>query len=337
MTNASWNGARPLSDGTIRPSLGTRGRPECLSYDRGVTDAPAIETIGLSKTYGGRVRALVGLDLRVEQGEVFGYLGPNGAGKSTSIRLLLDLIAPTEGRATVLGADARRASVEARRDIGYLPGDLRLADRLTGRQQLDSLARLRRIETPLRAGLCERFDTVLDRPIRELSKGNRQKLGLVQAFMHRPRLLVLDEPTSGLDPLLQEEFRALLRETTADGRTVFLSSHSLDEVQHAADRVGIIRHGRLLDVDSVAALRERALRHVTIVFSEDTDVKAFTSIEGVRIHEQAPRLVRLSAPESAMGAVVKAAARMEVADLVSSPADLEEIFLELYREPADRS
>ena len=137
--------------------------------------------------------------------------------------------------------------------------------------------------------------------------------------MHRPELLVLDEPTSGLDPLLQAEFRTLLRETAAEGRTVFLSSHSLDEVQHAADRVGIIRGGRLLDVDSVAALRERALRHVTIVFVGDADADAFAEIDGVRIHERTPTLMRLSAPESAMDAVVKAAARSQVADLVSSP------------------
>jgi ABC-2 type transport system ATP-binding protein len=300
-----------------------------------VAEAPAIETHELSKTYGGRVRALAGLDLRVERGEVFGFLGPNGAGKSTSIRLLLGLIRPTEGRASLLGVDVARRSVEALRHVGYLPGDLRLADRLTGREQLDSLARLRRAGTPLRDALCARFGVVLDRPIRELSKGNRQKLGLVQAFMHRPELLVLDEPTSGLDPLLQEEFRALLRETAADGRTVFLSSHSLDEVQHAADRVGIIRSGRLLDVDSVAALRERALRHVTIVFAGEADAELFAGIDGVRIHERTPALVRLSAPETAMDAVVKAAARSHVADLVSSPADLEEIFLELYREPAD--
>jgi ABC-2 type transport system ATP-binding protein len=157
--------------------------------------------------------------------------------------------------------------------------------------------------------------------------------------MHRPELLVLDEPTSGLDPLLQEEFRGLLRETAADERTVFLSSHSLDEVQHTADRVGIIRDGRLLSVDSVTALRERALRHVTIVFAEGADARAdaFRRIAGVRIHEQTLALVRLSAPESAMDSIVKAAADFHVSDLVSSPADLEEIFLELYREPDGNS
>jgi ABC-2 type transport system ATP-binding protein len=298
-----------------------------------MADAPAIETIALGKTYDSGVRALDGLDLRVEHGEVFGYLGPNGAGKSTTIRLLLDLIRPTDGRATILGLDSRSQSLQTRRRIGYLPGDLRLFDRLTGREQLDSLARLRGGEDrPTRDALVERFGVVLDRPIRELSKGNRQKLGVVQAFMHRPELLVLDEPTGGLDPLLQGEFRALVRETAAEGRTVFLSSHSLDEVQHIADRVGIIRTGKLIDVDSVEALRERALRRVTIRFAEPVDASTFAGLDGVRVQGLDGRVVRLSAPEPAMNAVVKAAAGHELVDFISEPADLEEIFLELYRE-----
>jgi ABC-2 type transport system ATP-binding protein len=298
-----------------------------------MADVAAIETAGLSKTYRGGVEALIGLDLRVERGEVFGFLGPNGAGKSTTIRLLLDLIRPTAGRAALLGRDTRGRSTEARRAVGYLPGDLRLADRLTGREQLESLARLRgSIDPSLRDDLCERFGVVLDRPIRDLSKGNRQKLGLVQAFMHRPELLVLDEPTSGLDPLLQEEFRSLLREAAADGAAVFLSSHTLDEVQHAADRVGIIRTGRLIDVDRVEALRERALRHVTILFAAPTDPGPFAQIAGVRIDAVDGSTLRLAAPETAMDAVVKAAARSRLLDLVSAPADLEEIFLERYRE-----
>ena len=235
-------------------------------------DAPAIETRGLSKTYPNGVRALVDLDLRVERGEIFGYLGPNGAGKSTTIRLLLDLIRPTAGRAEILGLDTRADSVGARRSVGYLPGDLRLNDRLSGREQLDSLARLRGgADAATRDRLVERFQCILDRPIRELSKGNRQKLGIVQAFMHRPEVLILDEPTGGLDPLNQGEFRELVRETADDGRTVFLSSHSLDEVQHTADRVGVIRSGHLVDVDSVESLRERSPRHVTIRFGERID------------------------------------------------------------------
>jgi ABC-2 type transport system ATP-binding protein len=301
-----------------------------------MAETSAVETFGLSKTYAGGVRALVDLDLRVELGEVFGYLGPNGAGKSTTIRLLLGLIHPTSGRASLHGQDTRASGVAARELAGYLPGDLRLADRLTGREQLDSLARLRGlVDERLRDELCERLGVVLDRPIRQLSKGNRQKLGIVQAFMHRPRLVVLDEPTSGLDPLLQAEVRGLLRETAADGRTVFLSSHSLDEVQHVADRVGIIRAGRLVDVDAVESLRERSLRHVSITFAAPVDTAELGGLDGVRVVSVDGPHVRLSAPETAMDAVVKAAARHELVDLVSQPADLEEIFLELYREDDD--
>ena len=297
---------------------------------------PAIETFGLSKTYSGDVRALVDLDLRVEPGEVFGYLGPNGAGKSTTIRLLLGLIVPTRGRAAVFGVDTRAQGVTARRAMGYLPGDLRLADRLTGGEQLDSLARLRgAVDSALRDQLCERLDVVLERPIRQLSRGNRQKLGIVQAFMHRPELVVLDEPSSGLDPLLQTELRALLRETAEAGATVFLSSHSLDEVQHVADRVGIIRAGRLVDVDAVESLRERALRHVTLTFAQPASVEPFRHLDGVRVVGAEGSVLRLSAPEAAMDAVVKAAASHPLVDFVSQPADLEEIFLELYKEADD--
>ncbi|HSC49725.1 MAG TPA: ABC transporter ATP-binding protein [Gaiellaceae bacterium] len=298
---------------------------------------PAIELRGLSKTYGNGVRAVQDLDLRVGRGEVFGYLGPNGAGKSTTIRLLLDLIRPTGGSASLLGLDSRTQGVDARRRIGYLPGDLRLYDRLTAREQLDSLARLRGgVDAGLRDRLCERFGLVLDRPIRQLSKGNRQKVGVVQAFMHRPELVILDEPTSGLDPLLQAEFRVLLRETADDGRTVFLSSHSLDEVQHVAERIGIIRAGRLVDVDSVERLRERALRHVTVAFGEPVDAGAFAALDGVRVERVDGTTIRLSAPEPALDAIVKEAARHRVVDLVSEPADLEEIFLEFYEEPDGR-
>jgi ABC-2 type transport system ATP-binding protein len=304
-------------------------------YDRAMSGAAAVETAGLSKTYrdaNGGVAALVDLDLRVERGEIFGYLGPNGAGKSTTIRLLVGSIRPTRGSASVLGFDTQRDRSRACASVGYLPGDPRLSDRLTGRQELESLARLRgRVDARLRDELCERLGAVLDRPIRQLSRGNRQKLGIVQAFMHRPELVVLDEPSSGLDPLLQNEFRALLAETAARGATVFLSSHSLDEVQHVAHRVGIIRAGRLVDVDAVDALRERALRHVTITFAQPQTADRFASIDGVRGLTVDDTVLRLAAPERAMDAVVKAAAQHDVVDFVSQPADLEEIFLDLYR------
>ena len=298
----------------------------------------AIETSGLSKTYSGDVRALVDLDLEVGRGEVFGYLGPNGAGKSTTIRLLLGLIRPTAGRVSLLGRDIRTEGAASRQRVGYLPGDLRLSDRLTGREQLVSLARLRGgVDERLRDGLSTRLDLDLDRPIRQLSKGNRQKVGIVQAFMHRPDLVVLDEPTSGLDPLLQAEVRSLLRETAADGRTVFISSHSLDEVQHVADRVGIIRAGRLIDVDEVESLRERSLRHVTITFADVVDPAPFAAISGVQIVEIAGSTLHLSCPESVMDALVKCVAEHSIVDLVSQPADLEEIFLAMYRDGADGS
>jgi ABC-2 type transport system ATP-binding protein len=301
-----------------------------------MSGAPAIETLGLSKTYGRGVRALTDLDLRVERGEVFGYLGPNGAGKSTTIRLLLGLIRPTAGRASLFGRDAHADGVAARQDVGYLPGDLRLADRLTGREQLDSLARLRgHVDEAIRDSLCERLQVDLERPIRQLSKGNRQKVGIVQAFMHRPELVVLDEPTAGLDPLLQAEVRALLREIAADGRSVFISSHSLDEIQHVADRVGIIRRGRLVDVDAVDSLRERSLRHVTVTFAAVADPSRFTAVDGVRLVEADGTTLRLSSPESAMNPLLKRIAEHEIVDLVSQPADLEEIFLELYRQDDD--
>ena len=300
--------------------------------------SPAIETVGLTKTYQATVRALVDLDLTVDRGEVFGYLGPNGAGKSTTIRLLLGLIRPTAGRASIFGYDAHADGVAARREVGYLPGDLRLSDRLTGREQLDSLARLRgSVDIELRDALCERLQVDLERPIRQLSKGNRQKIGVVQAFMHRPDLVVLDEPTSGLDPLLQTEVRALLRETASEGRSVFISSHSLDEVQHVADRVGIIRRGRLIGVDAVDNLRERSLRHVTVTFPSAPDPSAFVGIDGVRVVEADGLALKLSCPESAMSTLVKRIAEHDIVDLVSQPADLEEIFLELYRQDDDGS
>lgn len=265
---------------------------------------------------------------------MFGYLGPNGAGKSTTIRLLLDLIRPTGGSARVLGLDVRREGVQVRRQVGYLPGDLRLADRLTGREQLASLARLRGgVDPTWIDALAERLGADLDRPIRHLSKGNRQKIGIAQAFMHRPSVVVLDEPTSGLDPLLQREVRALMRETASEGRTVFLSSHTLDEVQHVADRVGIIRVGRLATVEAVDRLRVRALRHVTMTFDAPVDPAVFATVDGVRLTGSEGAVVRLSAPEPAMDGIVKAAARHRVVDFTSEPADLEEIFMDLYRGP----
>jgi len=301
------------------------------SDPRGARSADeAIRTHALTTSYGS-ARGIVDLDLEVRCGEVYGFLGPNGAGKTTTIRTLLDLLRPSSGTASVLGLDSHRDSLTVRRRIGYLAGDLALYERLTGREHLDWLGGLRGAgSSPDLEELAERFEAELDRPIRHLSKGNRQKIGLIQAFMHRPELAILDEPTSGLDPLMQEEFLDLVREVVAEGRTVFLSSHSLDEVQHVADRVGIIRDGTLAAVESVDALRERAIRRVHIVFSGPAPLDEFVGLPGV--HEASAEGSRLRlAVAGGLDAVVKAAARHVVVDLLSEPADLDEIFLTFYR------
>jgi ABC-2 type transport system ATP-binding protein len=221
--------------------------------------------------------------------------------------------------------------VEIHRRTGYLPGDLALYERLTGRHMTDWLAALRGIDaTKERDALAERFGLELDRPIRDLSKGNRQKVGLVQAFMHRPELLLLDEPTGGLDPLMQEEFRVLVRETVAAGATIFLSSHSLDEVERTASRVGVIRDGRMVTVDSVEDLQAKAKRHVLVRFTRPVAVDEFATLPGVSDASATDSEVRLSVVGS-LDDVVKAAARHTVVDFVSQPADLEEIFLDVYR------
>ena len=292
---------------------------------------PAIATTGLSKHYGS-ARGLFGLDLEIDPGEIFGFLGPNGAGKSTTMRLLLDLIRPTSGSARVLGLDSRRDSVEIRRRVGFLPGELALHSRLTGRANLEYLAQLRGgIDRRVRDSLAERFDAELDRPVRQLSTGNRQKLGLIQAFMHEPELLILDEPIAGLDPLVQRSFHELLREVTAQGRTVFLSSHTLSEVERVTDRLAILREGRLVVVDSLENLRKVAVQRLEIEFAEPVDDSEFRTIPGVREVRVSGETLTVGFEGSA-DAVVKAAAAHRVRAIRPRDDDLEDIFLRYYRE-----
>ena len=294
---------------------------------------PAIATAGLSKDYGSG-RGLFDLTLRVEPGEIFGFLGPNGAGKSTTMRLLLDLIKPTAGSASILGMDTGRDSLAIRRRIGFLPGDLALYPKLRGRDMLAFLARLREgVEPAAYESLAERFDAELDRPIRELSTGNRQKLGLIQAFMHDPDVVILDEPIAGLDPLVQDRFHALLAEVSARGRTVFLSSHTLSEVERVTHRVAILRRGRLAVVDSIENLRRVAVQRLEIEFAEPVATDAFRQLPGVReVTGDGPRLT--VAYEGSADAVVKAAARHEVRSLRTIDDDLEAIFLRYYHDGA---
>ncbi len=289
----------------------------------------AIETEKLTKYYG-RSRGVIDVDLTVETGQIFGFLGPNGAGKSTTIRLLLDLIRPSGGRARVLGMDVHRDRLAIDRRVSYVPGELSLYAELTGRQLLTYLGNLQgRVDGDYREKLIERLELDTTKRIKSLSRGNKQKVGLVAAFMIRPDLLILDEPTAGLDPFIQLEFEHLCEEARAEGRTVFISSHQLPEVEHLCDRVGIIREGRLLAVESIAALKERALRRLEIDFGSEVPVEAFADLPGVRDLTVDGEILRCTVMGS-LDALVKVAARFEVRNLRSVETSLEEIFLAYY-------
>ncbi|MEV4892641.1 ABC transporter ATP-binding protein [Nonomuraea sp. NPDC055795] len=288
-----------------------------------------VEAEGLTKYYRAR-RGLEDLTLEIRPGEVFGYLGPNGAGKTTTIRLLLDVIRPTRGTVRVLGYGSREPAARAR--IGYLPGELVLEGREKARDYLRFLGRIRGGVPPKRIEeLAERLDADLSVPMRKLSKGNKQKVGLIQAFMHEPEFLILDEPTSGLDPLLQREFLSMVREVRVSGRTVLMSSHVLAEVEQVSDRVGIVREGSLVAVEDVAALREKAVRRVELHFDAPVPPEAFAGLPGVR--ELSIRGAAVACTiDGRPDALIKAAARFTVVHLVSSEPDLEEIFLTYYSE-----
>ncbi|MGI9595280.1 MAG: ABC transporter ATP-binding protein, partial [Acidimicrobiales bacterium] len=294
-------------------------------------------TTGLTKHFG-PVKALDGLDLQVTKGEVFGFLGPNGAGKSTTIRILLDLIRPTAGTAEVLGRRPDDLGPRSRARIGYLPGELRMPDRSTAGQYLRYLARLRggrgldHIDR-----LAERFDLDQSKAIGKLSKGNKQKVGVIQAFMHDPELLILDEPTSGLDPLLQHEFQDLARERCHTGATVFMSSHVLSEIEDIAERVAIIRSGRLVDIDDLKTLRRRAGQLVELRFAETVPIDAFSPISNISDLTIEPdsrnggsvlTCVLRGEPDR----LLKAAADHRVVGWNAADRELEDLFLDFYRE-----
>jgi ABC-2 type transport system ATP-binding protein len=290
---------------------------------------PVIMLEKLTKSYGSH-RGIIEVDLAVEQGEVFGFLGPNGAGKTTTIRTMLDLIRPTSGRALVFGIVSNADPVAIHRRVGYLPGEFALYDRLTGAQHLEYFANLRGgVDKAYQASLIERFDLDPSRKFKEYSKGNKQKVALVIALQHRPDLLLLDEPTSGLDPLVQQTFFVILRESVAAGATVFLSSHILSEVEKTADRVGIIREGRLVKVGTVDALRDLAHHQVELRFAGEVPAAAFEALPGVsevRIEDHILRL-RVTGP---ITPVVQAAAGYELLDFISREPSLEETFLAQY-------
>ena len=290
----------------------------------------AIHIQELVKSYG-RTRALDGLDLEVRTGEVFGFIGPNGAGKSTTIRVLMDLLRPDAGTAQVFGRAPAEGGPALRARIGYLPGELAMKGPVRAGDHLAHLAALRGGRGRDRIGtLAERFRLDLTRPLRALSKGNKQKVGVIQAFMHEPELLVLDEPTSGLDPLLQHEFLELVRERAAAGATVFMSSHVLREVESVADRVAILRAGRIVDVDSVRGLRERAGQRVAFTFAAPPELAAFADV--AELHDARLDGATLTGLlRGAPDALLKAAARFEVVAWSARDRDLEDLFLDVYR------
>jgi beta-exotoxin I transport system ATP-binding protein len=293
-----------------------------------------VEVEHLTKRYGS-ARGCEDVSFTVDAGTVFGFLGPNGAGKSTIMRTVLDFQRATSGTALLFGLDSRRDAVAIHGRTGYLPGDLVLFEKLTGREHVRLFGRSRTVSAAVVDGLVDRFGVELDRPVKELSKGNRQKVGLLMAFAHEPELLVLDEPTSGLDPLVQEEFHSYLRERASAGATVILSSHVLDEVQRIADRVTVIREGRVVVTDTIAALQATVPRRMKLEFEDAVDRSWFAGIPGVEVVDGSDRTVVLTVHGS-VDAVVKAAAAHRTRDITAAPADLEALFLGYYQGSDDR-
>ena len=293
--------------------------------------AAIIQVDGLTKSYGGK-RGIIDVSFDVAEGEVFGFLGPNGAGKTTTIRILMALIRADRGAARIAGLDCWDESVEIKRLVGYVPGEPSLDPNLTGGQIIEYFANLRSgVDRTYLKRLIDRFDLDTSRKFRQYSTGNKRKVVLIQAFMHRPRVLILDEPTSGLDPLNQQEFDAMVKEARDEGRTVFLSSHVLSEVEKTCTRVGIIRDGRLVRVGGVHELKDIKRYEITISLAQPVPVEAFKQLDGVADVENLDngRAVRLAMQGSA-DAVIKAAAKYPVVSLTSYEPSLEDIFLRYY-------
>jgi ABC-2 type transport system ATP-binding protein len=300
------------------------------------TTGLAIQAQNLTKRYG-QARGVTDLNLDVREGEVFGFLGPNGAGKTTTIRMFLNLLKPTSGRVTLLGLDSQQDSVEIRKHIGYLPGEFSLYPNLTGAKTLEYFANLRGgVDWARIKNMADRLELDLTKKFRQYSRGNKQKVGIIQALMHRPRLLVLDEPTGGLDPLNQQEFYKMVAEVRQEGTTVFFSSHIMSEVEKICDRVGIIREGQLIKVGNIVDLTDLKNHHIELVFAEPVPVEVFEKLPGVDHVELSSQdsheILRCTVRSEALDQVVKTAAHYALVDFISREPSLEETFLDYYRD-----
>ncbi len=295
------------------------------------TQEPVIVIDNLFKSYG-KVQAVKGISMRVERGEIFGFLGPNGAGKTTTIRCMLDVIRPTSGTLRVLGLDAQRDKMALHQRIGYLPGDVRLPGQMTGKQVIDYFSRLQGREPVLLNQLLERFDVEMKRPLKGYSKGMRQKIGVVLAFMCDPKVLILDEPTSGLDPLLQRTFNEFLLEEQARGKTIFMSSHIMSDVEKVCQRVAVIRQGEIVTIEEVEKLRQKAGQRVIVEFGDAVSADEVAHMPGVSMVTVHNHAYHFNVSGS-MDALIKALSRHEVLRLQAEEAPLEEVFLKFYENP----
>ena len=302
-----------------------------------MNDSIAIQVKDLEKFYG-KVHALRGVDLEVKRGEVYGFLGPNGAGKTTAIRCMLDLIRPQGGTISVLGINPQEEPEAIKARVGYLPGELHVDENMTARQVFRFFNRLRgnRSDWSFIEELSERLKLELKSPIKNFSKGNKQKIGVVQALMHKPELLLLDEPTGSLDPLMQQEVLRMLAEAQDNGATVFFCSHIISEVQAIADRVAIIREGKIVEVAETAALLNRSMRQVRIRFQQPTEAEELYKLPGVELIAKDDGLGVLLQVEGAMDALIKTLAKYPVNDFETERASLEEIFLAYYKGEEDK-
>ncbi len=302
-----------------------------------ITQEPVIVIDQLKKSYG-KVQAVRGISMSVERGEIFGFLGPNGAGKTTTIRCMLDVIRPSAGTIRVLGMDAQRDKLALHQHIGYLPGEVRLPMQMTGKQVINYFSRLQGREPVLLNDLVARFDVEIKRPMKGYSKGMRQKIGIVLAFMCDPEVLILDEPTSGLDPLLQKTFHEFLLEEQARGRTIFMSSHIMSDVEKVCQRVAVIRSGEIVTVEEVEKLREKAGQRVTVEFGDAVTMEELDRVPGVSMisknNNNSSYILNVS---GSMDPLIKALSRHEVVRLHAEEAPLEEVFLKFYEEPEKKT